>query len=219
MYRDDAFRQHSGCFRATRHRVERKPPALIVEIIPCFAESACEGDGDALAWSRDLHNVGDVQTTSPITRRPRCPLFQIGILTVAILATCSAAVLMSTANWFSTSAGNQRPVHVVDVAPQGWRRTVDGWERADRWFVPAGRATYSIDQWIAVETARQSSPAQTLLVWLRQVHPLAYSISLLLTVVSIVLISERIKAARGDASSAPPVRNRRWNDVPQPGVL
>jgi hypothetical protein len=90
-----------------------------------------------------------------------------------------------------TSAASQAEIHVANVSPTGWRRTADGWERAEMWSVTIARSPHDIDGWIAIEKSRQSTLARLLLEGLYGVHPLAYSALLVAAVFTIVIVAER----------------------------
>lgn len=82
-------------------------------------------------------------------------------------------------------------VHLANVAPTGWRRTVSGWERAEEWGKPAAKAQLGINQWLAIQDQRESALARGLLGQLRSVHPLCISMTLLGAVIAIIFLNER----------------------------
>ncbi|MGV3486353.1 MAG: hypothetical protein ACO1RT_18180 [Planctomycetaceae bacterium] len=137
-----------------------------------------------------------MQTQTSSSRLSRVQWSLLATIVLVLLLACSAIVCSAVA-WAVVSgrvpaeATRRASVHVVDVAPKGWRRTVDGWERAESWFVPAGHPSYSIQQWLAMEEARQSSIVRASLQHLRQIHPLTFSLGLLITVLGIAIVTER----------------------------
>lgn len=84
----------------------------------------------------------------------------------------------------------KQDVKVAEVSPVGWRRTVNGWERAEDWVKPAFASHRSINQWIAIQHAYEPLTARSILASIRSVHPLVYSIALLLFVLGIVMLHE-----------------------------
>jgi hypothetical protein len=106
-----------------------------------------------------------------------------------------AALLMCLAiAWNRVSSAVPKPtlvnVEAVNVAPVGWRRTVDGWELAEHWGL-SPKTDRNINQWIALQRKQESSLFQVILERVRLIHPLAISTSMLLVVVAIAMIHER----------------------------
>ena len=90
-------------------------------------------------------------------------------------------------------------VHIANVPPSGWRRTVSGWERAERWAKPAVGASLGIQHWLTIQDQRESSLARDMLGHLRALHPLFISVTLLAAVVLIVLLDDHM--TRGSNSA------------------
>gem|GEM_PF-3162668 len=84
----------------------------------------------------------------------------------------------------------KQALKVAEVSPVGWRRTVNGWERAEEWVKPAFSSHRSINQWIAIQHAYEPLPARSILAYIRSVHPLVYSVTLLLFVIGIAMLNE-----------------------------
>jgi len=78
---------------------------------------------------------------------------------------------------------------IADVAPAGWRRTINGWERAEDWAAMTSNSQRSINQWIAFQHAYEPVGATSLLDRISSVHPLVYS-AILLTFVLAIVISQ-----------------------------
>jgi len=89
------------------------------------------------------------------------------------------------------SPPTEEHLFLVDVSPTGWRRTIDGWERAEDWLTPKVLSPHDINGWLAVERARQSNPAGQLLNGLKAVHPLLHAATLVTSVIVIFLVHER----------------------------
>ena len=90
-------------------------------------------------------------------------------------------------------------IHIANVPPSGWRRTVSGWERAEQWAKPAVGSSLGIAHWLAIQDQRESSLARDMLGHLRALHPLFISVILLATVVVIVLLNDHM--TRGSNSA------------------
>ncbi len=99
----------------------------------------------------------------------------------------------------------------VDVSPLGWRRTVDGWERAETWKQGGLHATQTIHHWVAQDRLRERAFTGTALERLRQIHPLTCSLTLVLVVFSIILVGECLAGQRAARVGSSRVgASRRW---------
>lgn len=109
--------------------------------------------------------------------------------------------MVMAVGWFAFAGDDDSPVASpakwvsVDVAPQGWRRTVNGWERAEDWARKIAAPSESIDYWITRQRAQESSAASRFLRRLSRVHPLVISSSLLLCVIAIVIRNDHQRKA------------------------
>lgn len=136
-----------------------------------------------------------VQTNTYPLRR-RCGSFsRRSAALLGVILASSAMVLAEVSKRLPATRTATPPLQVVDVAPSGWRRTVDGWERAEQWFVPPSRSSHNIHQWLAIENTNQSAVVRALLEQFRSIHPLVYSASLLMAVLAIVVVNEQASRA------------------------
>jgi hypothetical protein len=101
--------------------------------------------------------------------------------------------------WQRITAAATRPslvkIESVNIAPVGWRRTVDGWELAERWGT-SKQTVRNLNQWITLQRKQEASLAQVILERLRAAHPLVISTSLLVVVVAIAMFHERSQRSR-----------------------
>ena len=114
-------------------------------------------------------------------------------LMIAMISDCPAMVAKANTG-----------IHLANVPPSGWRRTVSGWERAEEWGKPAAKAQLGINQWLAIQDQRESAFARGLLGQLRSVHPLCISMTLLGATIAIIFLNDR--RATGSKSAACPSR-------------
>jgi hypothetical protein len=88
----------------------------------------------------------------------------------------------------------------VSVAPQGWRRTVNGWEHVSQWQLPPPRP---LQEWISVQQQREPDWAEATLQRLRDLPPVNYALFQLTAIVGIVWLAEVGKKRRGVLADRP----------------
>ncbi len=117
----------------------------------------------------------------------KSPSRLIGCLVVTV-AVCLWSI---ESGLVSKSTAAKTEVHAVEVLPTGWRRTVDGWERAESWSLNQVHSVHDINGWIAIEDSQQSNVVSAVLERLHAIHPLGYAAVLAAAVVAIFRVSER----------------------------
>jgi hypothetical protein len=87
-------------------------------------------------------------------------------------------------------ATEKSEVRIAEVSPAGWRRTVNGWEKAEDWIRPTAMSHRSINQWIEIQHTYEPLPVRSLLARIGSIHPLVYSVVLLVFVIGVTLAHE-----------------------------
>jgi hypothetical protein len=138
-------------------------------------------------WYRDLHCISAVQNKTKT----------ILVDTVFRSLSGGSILLCGLLLWMAfdrpsmvVAAGDG--IHISNVPPTGWRRTISGWERAEDWRKPKTGPALGINQWLAIQDQRESAITRGLLGQLRSIHPLAISVTLLGAVILIVMLNDRL---------------------------
>ncbi|WP_146533616.1 hypothetical protein [Rubripirellula reticaptiva] len=76
---------------------------------------------------------------------------------------------------------------VVSHVPEGWRRTVNGWEHTSTW----GPVTRQLSEWIESQQAREPLWAQRLLASLRDTPPLIFAMCQITAITAVVVFTQR----------------------------
>jgi len=80
----------------------------------------------------------------------------------------------------------------ISVQPEGWRRTVNGWEHVSNWHASA----VPLEQVISGQRDREPYWVRALLAWLRSLSPVTYAAIQLATLIVAVAITEAQKQTR-----------------------
>jgi len=84
------------------------------------------------------------------------------------------------------SSGMEDPVRIdrgISVAPQGWRRTSNGWELASRWRLPS---SLTLGELILIQRDREPVWIRSSLKWLRELPPLTFAMFQLTAIAAIL---------------------------------
>jgi hypothetical protein len=187
-----AFSRHARLTRATptvdgTNGRENEPAKF-----PANRDKSLPVAGTRRIWIRHLLNAQRVETTRHRNAQPWSKrLYVASIVSCLVVAwgllTFSANHLIAV----QSQHGVADTPRIAEIAPVGWRRTVNGWELAETWMNPRDGSARNINQWLAIHQQREASSVRACLERIRTVHPLVWSLSLLVLVWLIALAHDR----------------------------
>lgn len=137
-------------------------------------------------------NASRVETTRHRNAQPPSKRLYVASIVACLMITLALlAFRVNRVIAVQSRHGVTDTLRIAEVAPVGWRRTVNGWELAETWLNPRGGSARKINQWLAIHEEREASSVRACLERIRSVHPLVLSLSLLLLVLLISLAHDR----------------------------
>lgn len=127
-------------------------------------------------------------------RNAKPPSKRLYVASIAVCLVVTLALLAFRVNHViavQSQHGVADTPRIAEVAPVGWRRTVNGWELAETWLNPRGNSARNINQWLAIHEKREASSVRACLERIRSVHPLVLSLSLISLVLLISFAHDR----------------------------
>ena len=140
--------------------------------------------------------------SSPLHRRlasSRNPLRSWAlILCLLVIATVPAGCQLSPHMPDRNHAVYSAPPNSNSVAPNGWRRTKDGWEHTSNWAIEAsGHANKSISELMQLQSKRESPWARTAMKTIRECPPHWIAVIQVLLIGVICSVSKKMQPKNG----------------------
>ncbi len=129
-----------------------------------------------------------------------CVLVALCLLAAVRVESTVPVIRMPQMSAQSTTAIADRHAQGFSVVPQGWRRTVNGWEYASGW--QQFSSSRPLAELVSIQQAREPAWIQNGMRWLRELSPLTFAVLQLLAITAIVWSAEIRKKRPAEISAS-----------------